>query len=41
MGKGFDAPFPYLSEGSIIDLRSLWDYVGRHGAVKFSTCFPL
>ena len=32
MGRGFDAPFPYLSEGSIIDLRNLWDYVGRHGA---------
>ena len=32
MGRGFDAPFPYLSEVSIIDLRNLWDYVGRHGA---------
>ena len=35
MGRWFDATFPYLSEGSITDLRSLWDYVGRHGADDF------
>ena len=33
MGRGFDAPFPYLSEGSTIDSAVRWDYVGRHAAI--------
>ena len=40
MGRWFDATFPYLSESSMIDLHSLWKYVGRHAADKFSTAIP-
>ena len=34
--KGLDAPFPIPERGVNYRLRSHWNYVGRHGADKFS-----
>ena len=40
-GKRGSMPlFPYLSELVTFGLRSHWNYVGRHGADKFSTRYP-